>query len=351
MYSAATPSSPAQATVIHYPHGQTSGALAQQRYRYDGLGRLASQGRLLADGTWNQRLTTYDAMGRTRTLSEWQLAGTSGSDLRQTFATYDLLGRQTSVTAADGSLTTFTYGGLGHVDRQQSVHGTNVQVHQVFDRQGRLWKVAEPSGSVNGSPADVETTYSYDAGGRLRQVLINDELSPPYTQQIRRFEHDNRGFLVREVHPENGEVLYDDYDARGHAQRIVTGGTLLGPFDLSYTFDGAERLIRVERSSGRVLKEYVYGTTNGIHDGKTSWDAGRLVQATAYNHWDDTATNMEIIQIHHHAGPGGRLSHRTTELLDHVNAPVVFEQAFTWTELGQIESISYPDLVGSTLAP
>ncbi|MCP4664558.1 MAG: RHS repeat protein, partial [bacterium] len=43
VYSAATSSSPAQATVIQYPHGQTSGALARHRYRYDGLGRLASE--------------------------------------------------------------------------------------------------------------------------------------------------------------------------------------------------------------------------------------------------------------------------------------------------------------------
>jgi YD repeat-containing protein len=57
---------------------------------------------------------------------------------------------------------------------------------------------------------------------------------------------DNREFLITEQHPEkgvsgNGTVSYFGYDARGHATRLVDGAS-----DLTFTYDGAERLTQVK---------------------------------------------------------------------------------------------------------
>jgi len=96
-----------------------------------------------------------------------------------------------------------------------------------YDRQGRLWKVTEPSGAGG---ANVTTIYGHDIGTRLSGVSMTSGA----VTQTRTFTYDNRGFLLSEQLPEvgaagNGAVTYSKHDARGHARRLQDGLHDLGP--------------------------------------------------------------------------------------------------------------------------
>jgi len=76
--------------------------------------------------------------------------------------------------------------------------------------------------------------------------------------QTRSFEYDHRGFLLSETHPERDKATrHSGYDARGHATREIDGAEN-GPFDVTYAYDAAERLLTVrETSSSRQLKVHL----------------------------------------------------------------------------------------------
>jgi YD repeat-containing protein len=86
---------------------------------------------------------------------------------------------------------------------------TSSTTTEVYDRQGRLYQLSEPSGSGG---ANVTTTYGYDIGGRLHSTSTTSGS----TTQTRTFTYDNRGFLTSEQLPEkgasgNGSVTYSSY--------------------------------------------------------------------------------------------------------------------------------------------
>jgi hypothetical protein len=225
---ASPPGVKAEVKVYWRPNGSTSGVLAREAFKYEDFGRLAIEHRLLYDGTWNQRLSEYNAMGWKTSLSEWQLNGTSGGDIRRTvFSGFDSFGRPTTITSPDGFShnVTLAYLGTRQVTRtvkvNQSSGEAGATTTEEYDRQGRLWRVTEPSGSGG---ASVTSTYSYDVGNRLTQASTVSG----GTTQNRIFTYDRRGFLTSEQLPEkgasgNGSVTYSNYDARGHAGRVVDG--------------------------------------------------------------------------------------------------------------------------------
>jgi beta-glucosidase len=121
-----------------------------------------------------------------------------------------------------------------------------VETSREYDAYGRLREVTEPSG-YNGN--DVSTTYAYDVGSRLTEILTT-----AFVDQARRFSYDNRGFLAWEQHPEkgtagNGKVFNYDIDSSGLVHR-----TLDGPNDLAYDYDFMGRLTAVkDRNDGNNL--------------------------------------------------------------------------------------------------
>ena len=262
VYIFASGFNPAKVSVSSYPNGTTSGALTQQEYSYDGFGRVIKQRQLLASGLWNQRLTTYNALGWKLSLSELQGDGTSGSAIRNTlYQNFDPFGRPQTITPPDGTAhnVTMAYAGVRQVQRTVTV-GTstsaesNATTTETYDRQGRLSTVAEPSGSGG---TVVTTTYGYDVGSRLHTTSTP---SGSVTQN-RAFNYDNRGFLTSEQHPEkgatgNGTVTYSSYDARGHAGRVTDG-----PNDIALVYERAERLSQAKiYNTTTLLKEFTYGT-------------------------------------------------------------------------------------------
>ena len=210
---------------------------------------------------------------------------------------------------------------------------------EVYDRQGRLISVTEPSGSAG---ANVTTSYGYDVGNRLASVSTT---SGSITQ-TRGFSYDLAGLLKSETHPEkgasgNGTVTYPLYDSRGHVLRKTDG-----PHDLSFTYDPAERLFRVQEagSSGRLLKEFLYAGANGADD----WRQGRLQQASRYNY--ETALGASIAvkvdETYVYGGRDGRVSRRDTLVTPTINgtaqAAHAFTQGFTYNDLGLVSSLDYP---------
>ena len=211
---------------------------------------------------------------------------------------------------------------------------TSATTTEVYDRQGRLSKVTEPSGDAG---ANVTTTYKYDIGNRLRQVTTT---AAPVTQN-RFFTYDNLGFLRSETHPEkgaagNGNVTYSTYDARGHAWQKIDG-----PNDLSFTYDAAERLTKVQETgtaaqAGRVLKTFSYAGANGTND----WRLGKLQQASRYDYVTvgGSPITVQVTEAYTYGGRDGRVSRRDTQ----ASTGESFTQAFTYNDLGLASSLTYP---------
>ncbi|MFQ5529173.1 MAG: RHS repeat domain-containing protein [Gemmatimonadota bacterium] len=342
-YTNATPTTKAQLDIIRRPNGGGA-ALAQDRIVFDDLGRVFEEQQLLPSGSFNVRQTLYNARGLRQSISETE--GGSPSHLA-TFSEYDAFGRPGRITPPDGAAhdVVLTYTGVSEVARTVMVQGDESEfastTTETFDRQGRLYQVAEPSGSGGVMPV---TTYEYDAGNRLEKVSMTDGV----TTQERFFNYDGRGFLESEQHPEkgatgNGTVLYKNYDARGHTGRKEDGAAPTKN-DLTFTYDLKERLTEVRETGGamRTLKEFEYGTS-GLAKGK-------VLSATRHNYLSEFSNNdLQIREIYTYNGVGGRISKRQTERTDIASGggvlqgPTVwFETDFSWTELGDLASTVYP---------
>ena len=148
-----------------------------------------------------------------------------------------------------------TYHGVRQVDRTVKVatavgSETAATTTEIYDRQGRLLSVTEPSGSGG---ANVTTTYGYDVGNRLVSVSTPATVSGSPVTQTRSFSYDRAGLLQSETHPElgaagNGSTTYPLYDSRGHLLKRIDGLN-----DLTFVYDPAERLFQVKETGGRGL--------------------------------------------------------------------------------------------------
>ncbi|OYW07135.1 MAG: hypothetical protein B7X11_00465 [Acidobacteria bacterium 37-65-4] len=344
-YLAASGSTAAKVDLYRRPNSSTTGVLARESYAFDGLGRLAGEFRLLYDGAWNQRLTTYNGMGWKTDVTEWQPLNTA--TIKKThYSGFDPFGRSTTITPPDGSThnVTLTYLGVRQVQRTVKVATTTTSetsavTTELYDRQGRLYRLTEPSGT-GGTPTT--TTYAYDIGSRLKQASTPSGS----TTQNRYFTYDNRGFLTSEQLPEkgasgNGYVSYSAYDARGHVGRVVDG-----PNDLTFSTDRGERLALVRETGGsqRTLKSFTFATANGGGD----YANGKLRTAVANNYYDPNTPTANFLsqETYTYAGVGGRVSQRST-LAGIVGANQgTFTQGFTWNDLGLPATLTYPQFAG-----
>jgi RHS repeat-associated protein len=328
------------------PNGSTTGVLARRSLRFDHLGRPFLEKQLLPDSScgtppcWNQRKTVLNGQGWTVKQSEWYLNGTADGSMKWTvYDSYDPFGRPLLIqlpdyTEVNNHKIEFVYRGVRETKRKTwiatSAGGeTDSTTTEVYDRQGRLWRVIEPSGS---SDADVTTTYTYDVGNRLSGASTVGAVT-----QTRSFTYDNRGFLTSEVVPEVGSTgggtrTYSKYDSRGHLGRYQDG-----LHDIAYDYDDAERLTIVAQAdaSGNPnlsikLKELTYATANTTGNYKL----GKLETAVAYH----PEIPVSVTETYTYGGLAGRVSSRQTVVEGHT-----ITQAFTWNDLGLIASVGYPD--------
>jgi RHS repeat-associated protein len=348
----------AEVLIRQRANGSKSAAVqAQSRVIFDKLGRVFEERQLIPGGIWNRRQTLYDAMGHRASVSELKRDDLP-ADKKTEFLEYDAFDRPHRIRPADGSGhdVELIYAGVRKTTRVvpvgQSFNGSSVAESAVsstetYDRQGRLVQVTEPSGE---SGTDVSTNYLYDVGNRLRQVQTMATVAGSSVTQTRSFSYDNRGFLLSETHPEkgaagNGTVSYQNYDAMGHARRKLDG-----PNNLTYSWDRAGRLtqIRETGTGGRVLKAFTYGTDNG------DLSNGKLVRESRFN-YATIGVNPFTVEIR--TGLGylarmGRVAERTIE--NYVNGAATpsesFHQTFTYTVLGDVNDLGYPQCTHSPCA-
>jgi RHS repeat-associated protein len=342
IYTRAT--SPAALAEVYIGHLGNGGgaALAENKARFDSLGRLWQEQERMPNGTWSIRETLYNALGWKASVSEM------GAVAKKTqFLLYDPFARPGIVRPPDGPShdLTFSYSGVRSTSRTAQVatayntttgvaNKTAATTVETFDRQGRLVQVTEPNSVI--------TKYEYDIGNRLKRVC--QAASGVSCGQERLFTYDNRGFMTSEKHPEkgaggNGTKSYFDYTSRGLVQRVVDG-----PNDLTYSYDRAERLTQVRETGGaqRLLKVYTYGTTAG--NGPGDYRNGKTVTAQRYNYptlGGITHTAL-VTETYFHGGREGRVSRRDTALAFNGTTGEVFTQGFAYNPLGQTETINYP---------
>ena len=329
----------AKVEIFKRPNGSTTASLAQSRIYFDPFGRPWRDQVLGADGTWSTVDTGWNSMGWKRSVTEREPV--APTDWTQ-FKDFDPFGRPRTIQPPDGTghNVTLAYAGVRIVSRSVNVKTgaseTSATTTEEYDRQGRLWKVTEPSGSGG---TNVTTTYGYDVGGRLVSVSTSG--------QSRAFSYDNRGLLAWEQHPEkgargNGYVRYFDYDALGNVGHkldavATSGGTTGAASDLTFTYDRLSRLTQVKTGSS-VLKAFAYGT------GATTKDAGKVLTADRYNYIEigTTPFTVQVRETYAYAGVGGAVSSRATQVYVNGGAQEAFTQGWTWNDLGDATTLTYP---------
>jgi RHS repeat-associated protein len=341
VYAPAAGTQRATVTLRHRDNGSKSAPVLQTEFLlFDGFGRIFQEQRQLPSGQVNKRETLYDGAGNKASVSE---LATGTPSNRTQFLDYDPFGRPGVIRPPDGTGhdVTMTYLGVRQVDRTVKIatssgSETAATTTEVYDRHGRLLSVTESSGSGG---ANVTTTYGYDVGNRLSSVST----TAGSTTQNRAFNYDRAGLLTSETHPEkgtsgNGSVTYPQYDARGHVLHKIDG-----PNDLTFSYDPAERLLQVRDGSNRLLKDFVYASSNGFND----FSQGKLRQAARFNYvtLGGTAFTVQVTETYTYGGHDGRVSQRDTSVITIPAANPTsgtFTQGFSYTALGQVSALDFP---------
>jgi YD repeat-containing protein len=187
-------------------------------------------------------------MGKLQSVSQPHALG--GTVYWTTYA-YDGLGRTTSVTLADGSVTTYAYddrvAGTDAVASYVRVtDAAGKQKRYQVDGFGHLTRVTEDPNGVA-----YATTYAYDVLDHLKQV----QQTRGTVTQTRTFNYVSggvvTGFLRSATNPENGTVSYT----------YNTDGTLATKTDarsqqVSYSYDAYKRLKQITRPGGQNVVFY-----------------------------------------------------------------------------------------------
>lgn len=302
----------------------------------DSFGRRVKERVLELGNEWRERDTVLNARGWLKSISEW-----GSSSLKTEFLELDAFGRPGRIRPPDGSSHDITLAYLG--DRKTI---TTFQVQKVLgggesaatrevemDRYGRLRRVREGAGAGG---ALLPTVYSYDVGSRLTRLFQGS--SP---QQMRQTDYDNRGFMIRERHPEkgtsgNGWVYFYGYDPLGHPNRVLDE-----PNDLGFVYDYAGRMTQLfdRAHANRLVTTFAYDTAPGF-------GLGKLWKAARFNYIDlpwlaGPEETVKVEQILAYQGLGGAVSQKDTAFTWPDGADS-FRQNYQYDETGKLSSFTYP---------
>lgn len=290
----------------------------------------------MPDGNWSVRETKLNPSGWTTSVSELEKleipAQGTEIDFSPSHATvmsnHDIFGRARTIKTPDGKSTTVVFAGVREAKRTRKVatsstSETDVSTTEEYDRQGRLWKVTENSGSTNDK---VVTTYTYDAGDHLTSVSTSGH---GYEQPSRTFTYDGRGFVTSETHPESGTTTYT-YDARGNITRRQTPTS-----DVTSEYDKAGRLKKVTDGDVGVLKELHYDRPNTGSD----FSNGKLDWAERHN-WQPYLGDGDVVirETYRYTGVGGRLATKETT----ASTGEAFTDSYAYSTLGLPSSVTLP---------
>jgi len=355
------------------------GGLAWDRYIYDGLGRLVREIKQTgATSSYAVRTHTFDLAGHESGTSEWASCTSTTADCLTatpagtTRSLYDPFNRPRLIVGpANATYAAFdrTDGTVPYSDTKEAsttcVNGTwngsactsGATTHQRFlDAYGRMTKVIEPTGD--------QTTYTYDVNDKLRTVSQSG--------QTRTFTYNIFGHLLQEVTPEKGTVSYTSGTlAEGSLGNILVRveGTGSSQRQHNYTYDGAGRVTSDSVGTQRYALNCYDGNGSAAtalcDDGVTanfsggSSSGGKITRSLGTNPlftplFPSTAAPETVQEDSVYAGIGGRLSDRTTTLLDSAATPHLVggvsgaTESWTYNSIGLVATHSHPRI---TLRP
>jgi YD repeat-containing protein len=212
---------------------------------FDGFGRPVQT----ENGSGVRTRARYTAEGRLAYQSQ-PFEGPYGgpTDVGTTY-TYDALGRITFEENADGTFRSRAYGADTITAHDERLRET-VLTYQAFGHPDdtRLTGVRDAAGS--------QWTYAYNTAGSLTRAD-----GPGGVSRI--WEYDDRNLLIRETHPESGQILSNqpgDYDPAGVLKRKVDAkGTVF-----VYVHDDNDRLICIITDGQTIAIAYEPGSDNRL---------------------------------------------------------------------------------------
>ncbi len=242
--------------------------LGKKEYIYDGLGRLTNERLLQQNGTTMQeKITAYNEMDWVTSVTEWHAGSEFGDGIKTIFDGFDSYGRATTIRLPDRKVTRIKYLGDYQVTREVDI-GTSINASgeidyqtskttEVYDRQGRLIRLTEPSKS-NGQ--DTSWNYTYNVNGQLVKAAAFEAAGA----QDRTFSYDNLGNLLTQNLPERPSSQFLDHDTMGNVGKMSDGKNWL-----TYAYDVHGRIKEMrarDEATGNwpLLKSFTYYQRNDV---------------------------------------------------------------------------------------
>ncbi|MGA2890644.1 MAG: RHS repeat-associated core domain-containing protein [Terracidiphilus sp.] len=249
---------------------QSSSVASTAETQLDGYGRTSRW--VIANGqsgnSWYQADTCYDANGNQNFVSyQYQSSGLTAAKVCSgagDTSTYDVLGRLTSLTRANGETITYTYNGRAiKVVDQNDV----TRISQV-DGLGRPTIVCEISSNssmpASGAPASCgtditgtgfTTTYAYS--------LANHTTTTTQGVQTRVFQADWLGRTISVTEPESGTTSYSySYNSTGlvvtRTRPTANQSSSSALTTTTTQYDSLNRPVTITYSDGTPVKTFVY---------------------------------------------------------------------------------------------
>ena len=199
----------------------------------------------------------------------------AGDDQYTRFS-YDASGNVTSVTDAEGGVTSYVYDTRGNVTQVKDGH--NVTTYNTYDAKNNLTRVQYLASHASSGNAWQYTRFVYDGENHLRYSISGEghvtELEYDSYGNVRYEKtYSGQAYAIGSAIPTEAElnswvaglsdktqtnVIYHAYDARGNLTRSINygaaatstyGSTAEGFTDLRYTYDSAGRLLSSKTTS------------------------------------------------------------------------------------------------------
>lgn len=338
-----------------YMASADGGVLADQNIKYaNGRGKVRQEKALAAGSTWDIVDTVYNNMGQ---VAQQTRPYRSGQTQYWSTIAYDALGRTSSVTAPDGSVTQTFYNEASRPSAASSTAGETTRVQDPWGRErwgrtdssGRLVEVVEPDPEGSGSVASngMRTEYGYNTLGKLTSVTQGT--------QTRSFKYDSLGRLTAQRLAEMSATLND-------------AGTYVGSGTWSNVFTYDDRSNLISQTDARGVKTiYTYNSDPLNRLQSVSWDTsgfgdtGNPILAApsvtfSYRTKSSPTDLKDITQYNSITTSGvstesytydtdGRVSTKTLTLTSRPSYPFVMD--YIYDSLNRMKDVRYPAEYGS----
>ena len=237
--------------------------------------------------TWTDFTDTlygYDARGRLATVTVTKLNGnTLTSPLVTTYA-YDLVGNKKTETLPSGEVTTYGYDALNRLTSVVEQQGTTTLFGQTYilNDDGTRHSSHAVQAQANGTSVTTDTTWAYDADGRLTGESVTSSVaSESYSDT---FAFDLVGNRIRKSHfgPGGGANETATLTYNADDQLVTQASSLTGTTTFAYDPNGSQLTSTNGTTYGYDSRNKMTSATVG---GQTATyvydDAGHRVRETA----------------------------------------------------------------------